>query len=388
MIEREISNIAKELFKLYPILAITGPRQSGKTTLVKNLFPKMDYVSLEDIDQRSLAQTDPRGFLSNFPNGAILDEIQRVPDLFSYLQSLVDQTNAPSQFVILGSQNFLLMESISQSLAGRVGLLKLLPLSQGEIKKASLMSNSSEQTMIKGSYPAIYSQNIPSSFFYSNYLATYIERDVRNLKNIGKLDLFTRFVQLCAGRVGQPINYASLASDTGISLNTAKSWIAVLQSSYIVFTLPPYYKNFNKRLIKMPKLYFYDTGLLAYLLRIQNAEQLKTHYAIGHIFENYIISEVLKYKYNRADNADMYFWKDNKAKDIDLLMETSKGIIPIEIKAAKTYNTSAFSNISYYQKISETKNTGYVINQTEKSQKSSFGNFISWRTLGELLKEF
>ncbi len=387
MIQREISKKAIELFKLFPILAITGPRQSGKTTLVKNIFQNMDYVSLEDIDQRSIAVEDPRGFLSNYPNGAIIDEIQRVPDLFSYLQTIVDQTNLPGQFVISGSQNFLLMESISQSLAGRVALLKLLPLSQSELKSAGLLPKLNDKIIYQGNYPAIYSKDIPSELFYPNYINTYIERDVRTLKNIGNLELFHRFLKLCAGRIGQPLNYASLAADTGISLNTAKAWISVLVNSYILFLLPPHYRNFNKRLIKMPKLYFHDTGLVSYLLGIGSYSQIDSHYLLGNLFENYVISDILKQYYAQAKEAPLYFWKDNKQKEIDLLIDKGNHCIPIEIKASKTYNLHAFNNIRYYNKISGNTNKSYVINRVEKSQKISNGEFVSWRALGELFKE-
>ncbi len=321
MIERDISPKALELFKYFPILAITGPRQSGKTTLIKKLFPKMDYVSLEDLDIRNIAINDPRGFLSNYPNGAIIDEIQRVPELFSYLQTRVDETKLPGQFVISGSQNFLLMESISQSLAGRVALLKLLPLSQSELKRVNLLSATSNEAMYSGAYPAIFQNEIPPNLYYPNYINTYIERDVRSLKNIGNLELFNRFLKLCAGRAGQPLNYASLAADTGISLNTAKAWISVLVSSYIIFLLPPHYRNFNKRLIKMPKLYFHDTGVLNYLLGIEKQQQLETHFMVGNIFENYVISEMLKFYYNNSKDAPLFFSNDSEHKEIDILMK-------------------------------------------------------------------
>lgn len=381
MIARDITQKAFELFKYFPILAITGPRQSGKTTLIKNIFPKMDYVSLEDLDIRVIAKEDPRGFLSNYPNGAVIDEIQRAPELFSYLQTRVDESKKPGQFVISGSQNFLLMDSISQSLAGRVALLKLLPLSQRELKTAKQLNATSNEAMYIGAYPAIFQNEIPAALYYPNYINTYIERDVRSLKNIGNLELFHRFIKLCAGRAGQPLNYSSIAADTGINLNTAKAWISVLVSSYIVFLLPPHHRNFNKRLIKMPKLYFQDTGVLSYLLGIEKPEQLETHFMIGNIFENYVISEMLKYYYNQAKEAPLYFWKDNKHKEIDILIERGEDCIPIEIKAAKNYNLNAFNNSLYYKKISNSQQTAYVINRAEKSQKVSIGEFIDWRNI-------
>ncbi len=384
MIDREISNIAIELFKLYPILAITGPRQSGKTTLVKMLFKNMDYVSLEDLDERQIAINDPRGFLLNYPKGAIIDEIQRVPSLFSYLQTRVDETNDVGQFIILGSQNFLLMESIGQSLAGRVALLKLLPLSQRELIDANLLPKDNNDILFIGNYPAIYSRKIPANIFYSNYLSTYIERDVRTLRNIGDLNLFTLFIKLCAGRIGQPLNYSSLAGDTGIAVNTAKKWISILESSYIIFLLRPHHKNFNKRLVKMPKLYFYDTGLVSYLLDITHAKQIQKHYLLGNIFENYIVSELLKKRYNKGNKSNLFYWKNNKGKEVDLIIDNIERTIAIEIKASQTYNLNAFDNINYYRKISNSNIESYVISRVDKSKRLSNESFISWNSLDVL----
>jgi len=381
MIDREISKKAIELFQLYPILAITGPRQSGKTTLVKELFKDIDYVSLEDLDQREIANYDPRGFLMNYPNGAIIDEIQRVPSLFNYLQTRVDEINKVGQFIILGSQNFLLMESISQSLAGRVALIKLLPLSQKELKKANLLPEESNDIMFNGNYPAIYSRNIPANIFYPNYLSTYIERDVRTLKNIGNLNIFTLFVQLCAGRIGQPLNYSSLASDTGIAVNTAKEWISILESSYIIFLIKPHHKNFNKRLVKMPKLYFYDTGLITYLLNIEHAAQIQNHYLLGNIFENYAVSELIKNRYNKGLKSNLYYWKDNKGKEVDIIIDNIDQTIAIEIKASQTYNLNAFDNINYYRKISSSSVDSYVISRVNKNKELSNESFISWNNI-------
>lgn len=386
MIKREIAEIAVELFKVYPILGITGPRQSGKTTLIKSLFPHLKYASLEDKDLREHATHDPRGFLSNYEDGAILDEVQRVPDLFSYLQTFVDNRNKSSQFVISGSQNFTLMESISQSLAGRIALLKLLPLSQSELIKAKIYPETSEEILFTGCYPGIYDKKIKAEYFFPNYINTYLERDVRNIKNIGNIEVFGRFLKLCAGRVGQPLNYSSLASDTGVSVNTVKSWISILVNSYIVFILPPHYKNFNKRLIKMPKMYFYDTGLLSSLLGIEKHTQLATHYLIGGIFENYVISETIKYYFNRSKKAPVYFWKDNKSKEIDLLIDKFDSVIPIEIKSSKTFNKHDFDNLNYYQKLSGNKLKKFVVSRIEENHNSTYGKLISWKHLENLFK--
>ncbi|MCF8296169.1 MAG: ATP-binding protein [Saprospiraceae bacterium] len=388
MIKRNISEIALKLFDLYPILSITGPRQSGKTTLIRNLFKGLKYVSLEDPDVRELAIKDPRGFLSNYSQGAIFDEIQQAPDLFSYLQTIVDESGNPGQFVISGSQNFLLMEKISQSLAGRVAVLKLLPLSQDELRVAGKLLSSIENTLFAGAYPAIFSNNIPANIFYSNYIQTYIERDVRTLINIGNLQQFHLFIQLCAGRIGQPLNYSSLASDCGISVNTAKAWISVLVNSYIIFLLPPHHKNFNKRLIKMPKLYFFDTGLVSYLLKIESFKQIGTHYLIGSLFENYIITEMMKYRFNRAKESNLYFWKDNKGKEIDILIEQADLLIPIEIKSAKTNHLSAFDNIKYFNQIRQSdSDKTFVINATTITKSTSIGSFIGWNNLNQIFSE-
>ena len=344
----------------------------------------MDYVSLEDLDERQIAINDPRGFLLNYPKGAIIDEIQRVPSLFSYLQTRVDETNDVGQFIILGSQNFLLMESIGQSLAGRVALLKLLPLSQRELIDANLLPKDNNDILFIGNYPAIYSRKIPANIFYSNYLSTYIERDVRTLRNIGDLNLFTLFIKLCAGRIGQPLNYSSLAGDTGIAVNTAKKWISILESSYIIFLLRPHHKNFNKRLVKMPKLYFYDTGLVSYLLDITHAKQIQKHYLLGNIFENYIVSELLKKRYNKGNKSNLFYWKNNKGKEVDLIIDNIERTIAIEIKASQTYNLNAFDNINYYRKISNSNIESYVISRVDKSKRLSNESFISWNSLDVL----
>ncbi|OYT10484.1 MAG: AAA family ATPase [Bacteroidetes bacterium 4572_112] len=273
------------------------------------------------------------------------------------------------------------MENISQSLAGRIALLKLLPLSQRELKKAKLFPQNSKEIMFNGNYPAVYSRKIPADIFYSNYLSTYIERDVRTLKNIGNLNLFTLFVQLCAGRIGQPLNYSSLASDTGISVNTAKEWLSVLESSYIIFLLRPHHKNYNKRLIKMPKLYFYDTGLVSNLLKIELAEQIQNHYLLGNIFENYVVSELLKNRYNQGKKSNLFYWKDNKGKEVDIIIDSFDNIIAIEIKASQTYNLNAFDNIKFYRKISSNNIESHVISRVDNNKLLSNESFVSWKNI-------
>ncbi|MCX6799588.1 MAG: ATP-binding protein, partial [Candidatus Falkowbacteria bacterium] len=326
-----------------PVVAVTGPRQSGKTTLCKAVFKKKPYVLLEEIDKRDFANSDPRGFLAQFPDGAILDEIQYCPALFSYLQGVVDKHKKSGMFILTGSEQLGLVSKITQSLAGRVGFLTLLPFSFKELKDQA--PEKLDEILFKGSYPPIYDRSIPPSSWYANYTATYIERDVRQLINVRDLSLFQKFVRLCAGRVGQILNLSSLANDCGITHNTAQSWISILEASYIIFLLRPYYKNFGKRLIKSPKLYFYDVGLLSWFLNIKNFEQVAMHSARGFIFENFIISEMLKNEYNQGKTADFYFWRDSVGNEIDLIIEKGEKLMPIEIKSGQTVNADYFSGM-------------------------------------------
>jgi predicted AAA+ superfamily ATPase len=317
MIPRETAAIIIKLRKQFPVITLTGPRQSGKTTLLRSIYNDIPYISLEDIDIRNTAINDPRGFLNNFPKGAVLDEVQRTPELFSYIQGIVDE-NKEIHFVLSGSQNFLLLENISQSLAGRAAILKLLPFSMSELQNEGLIPDSYEQLIFKGMYPGIYDRDIEPGFFYPSYISTYIERDVRQIKNIENLNSFSNFLQLCAGRTGQIVNLNSLATDAGISPNTAKSWLSILEASYIIFFLQPYYKNYNKRIIKSPKLYFYDTGLVCSLLGISSADQVKTYHSKGALFENLIITELMKSRLHHGVNPRFYFWQNKTKQEIDL----------------------------------------------------------------------
>lgn len=389
MIERDISKIILKQYRKFPVISITGPRQSGKTTLIRSLFPKLPYISLEDPDVRLIAKSDPRGFLNNYKNGAVLDEVQRTPELFSYIQTIVD-SNSRIKFVLSGSQSFLLHNNISQTLAGRVAIFRLLPFNLHEIEKGKTAFKNYYEIIFKGFYPRIYDKKIESSFFYQNYVQTYIERDVRQLKNVNDLNLFTKFIKLCAGRTGQILNYSSFANDCGISVNTAKAWISLLEASYIIYLLQPFYKNFNKRLIKMPKLYFYDTGLVCSLLGMENKKQLHTHYLIGSIFENFIISEFLKFRYNNAQLANCYFWRDNKGSEIDLLIDSPAKLIPIEIKAGQTVTNDYFKEINIWNKFTggQSKNS-FVIYGGDTNFKNSNGSLISWKNINNFfISEF
>ncbi|MCC7332814.1 MAG: ATP-binding protein [Flavobacteriales bacterium] len=383
MIKRELEYKLRELLEKFPIVTLTGPRQTGKTTLIKAVFKQLPYISLENIDDRLLAQNDPKGFLANYPKGAILDEIQRVPDLFSYIQTIVDSNEV--KFVLSGSQNFLLLENIAQSLAGRTALLKLLPFSYSELQASKRTIENYETLIYNGGYPRIYDKNIHPSDFYPNYINSYIERDVRAIKNIENLSVFTLFLKLCAGRIGQLLNLQSLAIDAGISLNTAKSWIVILEASYIIYKVQPHYKNFNKRLVKTPKLYFYDTGLACSLLGIENEGQVVSHYLKGNLFENLVMNEFLKKRTNLGKNANSFFWQTKDKKEIDLLFEKGNDFQLFEIKSSKTKHLSFFDNLLYWKKLNENQTMELnVIFGGDEDVITSNGNFISWRNIAKL----
>ena len=381
MIERTLTLKIIALAKKFQVITLTGPRQSGKTTLVRSVFPSLPYVSLEEPDIRQIALTDPRGFLSNYPAGAILDEVQNTPDLFSYIQKLVDE-NRQIQFILTGSSNFLLMEKISQTLAGRTAILHLLPLSFEELEPSA---GQYEGMIYKGQYPRIYDRDIAPTDFYPAYIQTYIEKDVRLMKNIGDINAFIQFTQLCAGRAGQLLNYTGLANDAGISPNTAKAWISILESSYILYRLQPFHRNFNKRLVKSSKLYFYDTGIACSLLGIHDENQVNLHYMKGALFENLIINEFIKHNFNRGEYRLPYFWQDSRGKEIDCLLVDGEKIVPIEIKSGKTISNSYFDNLEYWHQLATApKEQGYVVYGGDKSLQTSAGSFVSWRELNRI----
>ncbi len=336
MIYRKLTATLQRLAKTFPVIAITGPRQSGKTTLAKAVFADKPYITLEDPAERAFAFEDAKGFLHRFRDGAIFDEAQRWPDLFSYLQGMVDEEPIPGKFILTGSQQFGLLAGVSQSLAGRVGMTALLPLSISELPAASQSSLSLDTLIIKGSYPALYMMEISPADWFASYIATYIERDIRQVLRVHDLSVFQRFVRLCAGRNGQLLNLNALAGETGVSQKTARSWLSVLESSYIVHLLPPYFRNFGKRLVKTPKLYFLDQGLACWLLGIRSHELLSLHPMRGAIFESFIISEFLKSRYNLGMPPDLYFWRDNNGLEADIVFECGTKLQPVEIKSGKT----------------------------------------------------
>lgn len=381
MISRDLKDTLVTFLKQFPVVFLTGPRQSGKSTLVKDALPGWSYVNLEDMDQRNLAQQEPNLFLQQLGQKAIIDEAQHVPDIFSRIQLIVDE-DSQRRILLTGSQNFLMLEKISQTLAGRTGILKLLPFSIKELESASLLPDL-ETYLWKGSYPRIYDQHIDPKAFYNGYINTYLERDVRSIRNIGDLTTFRRFVGLCAGRIGQLLNMNSLATETGASMNTIKQWLSVLEASYVLFLLPPYHKNFNKRITKSPKLYFYETGLACRLLLINKPEELINHYARGPIFENMIISEMQKQIRNKGDEPHLYFWRDNHGHEVDLLIDRGTETKAVEIKSGKNVSLNYFSGLDYWQKLSGAgKNDCTVIYGGDQTIETSHGDLMSWEELG------
>ncbi len=339
MLNRVAFLTAKRLAQGFPVLAITGPRQSGKTTLARALFADKPYVTLEDPEEREFADSDPRGFLARFPEGAIFDEVQRCPSLFSYLQGVVDKRRLMGEFILTGSQQFGLMSNIAQSLAGRVGLLQLLPFSLAELKEGGMLPSTLDAAMFQGSYPPLYDRPVSSGDWFPNYVSTYVERDVRQLLAVRDLSLFQRFLKMCAARSGQLINLSALAADCGISHVTAREWLTVLEASYIVYLLRPYHRNFGKRLVKMPKLYFLDTGLMAYLLGIRDTDSLATHASRGALFETLVVSEWVKREFNAGHPAELYFWRDSVGHEVDLLIPQGGRFTPVEIKSGATFSS-------------------------------------------------
>ena len=381
MIQRIAKDKLKDLASKFKAVAVTGARQTGKTTLVKQVFKSKPYLSLENPDTRNFALEDPRGFLESYPNGAVLDEVQRVPILFSYLQEILDNSKMKGMFILSGSNNFLLQQTISQTLAGRVGYINLLPFSILELKKAKLLPSDDDNLMLKGFYPPIYDQKIPPADWCPNYIRTYIEKDVRQIKNITDLIVFERFIKLLAGRSGQELNNSALAVETGVDVKTIQSWIGILESSFIIYLLKPHYKNFNKTIVKRPKVYFYDTALVCYLLGIRNISQLNTHPLRGAIFECLVVTELIKKRTNSGLPINLFYWRDKTGHEIDIIVDDLGKLLPIEIKSGKTISTEFFKNIDYWSKLSNTKRS-ILVYAGEQTQKRSNGKeILNWRSL-------
>jgi predicted AAA+ superfamily ATPase len=376
MIARTLTSTLKTLAGQYPVVTITGPRQSGKTTLCRNAFPDKPYINLESPDLRQFAVSDPRGFLAAHPEGAILDEIQRTPLLLSYLQPLVDERPAPRQFILTGSQQFEVMTNISQSLAGRTALLKLLPFSIEELGSAGISSNI-DALLLNGFYPRIYDAGLNPTQALGDYLETYVERDIRQLINIKDLALFEKFVKLCAGRTGQLLNLQSLGNDAGISHTTARSWLTLLEASYVVFLLQPWHTTISKRQVKTPKLYFYDVGLAAYLLGAESELHINRHPLRGNLFENMIVIEALKYRCHRGKRNNLYFWRDSKGNEVDLLVESGPNVMPVEIKSGATISEDFFKGLqTFTDRLPHVSISSLVYGGTEQQKQS---NVWIWR---------
>ena len=385
MIKRTLAEKLVLLAKQFPVISIMGPRQSGKTTLARMVFNRHDYITLEDPDEKEFALSDPKGFLRRFAKGVILDEIQKTPQLLSYIQGIVDRNGFPGKFILTGSQQFHLMAKVSQTLAGRTAITYLLPFSIAELTKRKPLSpyafdlqpETKKQPLFnlaailyQGFYPRIHDKGLDAHDWLSAYYRTYVERDVRDIINIGNLNAFQAFVRLCAGRTGQLLNLSSLASDCGISHTTARQWLSVLQAGFIVYLLQPHYANFSKRIIKSPKLYFLDSGLLCYLLRIRQPEDIVTHALKGSIFESFIVSEVYKAFSHIGEIPPLYYWRDRTGHEVDLVIDTGKKLIPVEIKSGETIADSFFNGLRYYMSLKgNISETGVVVYGGDKSYK-------------------
>lgn len=387
MFKRFLAPHIQELATQYPVVTLLGPRQSGKTTLVRNVFPHKPYVNMEDPENRELATLDPKAFMQSYPEGAILDEVQRVPHLLSYIQVRVDEADKKGMYILTGSHQTALHSAVSQSLAGRTSLLRLLPLSIQEMR-ASSIQDPLDDIILKGGYPKIYKEHLPITNAYSSYFQTYVERDVRNILQVKDIISFERFIKLTASRIGQLVNYASLAADVGVSAVTIKEWISVLEATYILIRLEPYFENFGKRLIKSPKLYFADTGLACYLLGIDTVEQLVHDPHYGNLFENWVVVELMKSRYNQGLDPRLYFYRDVVGKEIDLLYQRGSRLVPIEIKSNKTFSSSFLEGLRYFHEQSPQRaENGALIYAGDKRQKLGTFQLYSAEQCAELLQD-
>jgi uncharacterized protein len=385
MIDRVLGKKIVAAAQKMPVVAVTGPRQSGKSTLIQHVFPAHSYINLEDHEQRRFAIDDPKGFLQNLGTQAIIDEIQHVPDLLSYIQVTVDREKVPGQFVVSGSQNLLLLEQVSQSLAGRVAIFNLLPFSLEEVQHTEFALSNYEDYLLNGFYPRIYEQRLNPTEWLLDYIQTYVERDLRQVINVGDLGAFRQFLEICAGRIGQLVNLSDIGSLVGVSYQTINKWLSVLQTSFIVHLLRPYHRNFNKRIVKTPKLYFYDTGLACALMNLRSVDDLNRHFSKGALFENFIINEVLKNHLNRNIHAGQYFWNAAGAHEIDLLLDKGGRLFPIEIKSGRTLNSQFFDSLQYFQPLSGAlPEESFLVYGGEEVQKRSTAQVLGWRHLEKI----
>ena len=380
MIKRQIEKELVSAAENMPVVSLTGPRQSGKTTLVKSVFPHHRYVNLEEPDTREYAITDPRGFLNDIGGKAIIDECQYAKDIFSYIQADVDKNPQNGKFILTGSQNILMSDRISQSLAGRAAILRLLPFSISELEDTPYQKDSYADYLYKGFYPRIYDQKLDPARWYASYINTYLERDVRQILNVGDLHSFQTFFKLCAGRIGQLINLSAMSNEIGVSYQTVKRWLSVLEASYIIFMLPPYYRNFNKRVVKSPRLYFYDPGLAVNILGLKSTDQVKTNYMKGELFESLVLSEIRKNVLITGSEPSMYFWRDSNGNEIDCIIETGSEPIAIEIKAAMTLNQHLFKGLMKWKALTNLKQDNlYLVYGGDENQDRSEVRIRSWK---------
>lgn len=380
-IKRALARELKQSAREYPVIVILGPRQSGKTTIAQKCFSKKPYVSLENLDNREFAGKDPHAFLEVYSGGAIIDEVQRVPGLLSYIQTKVDRDKEKGQFVLTGPNQLLLEEKITQSLAGRVSILRLLPLSLKELKSCRKVK-SLDEILFKGFYPCLHAEKIRASKWLDNYIETYIDKDVRLIRNVANLSKFNTFLKMCAARAGQLVNLQSLANDCGNTQNSIKSWLSILESSFVVKRLYPYYKNFNKRLVKTPKIFFYDTGVLCRLLSIKSHKELANHALKGAIFENFVFAEIEKHYFNQGEKPPLYFWRD-RGCELDFLIEDEKLKI-VEVKSGKTINSEFFKNIEHFIKNMDPAAQAYLIYGGKESQPRKSADVLSWDEMDRL----
>ena len=379
MINRTATARLIRLAKTFRSVAVTGPRQSGKTTLCRMVFPQKSYISLENPDILEFATNDPRGFLAQFKNGAILDEVQRAPHLFSYLQQILDETKKKGLFILTGSNNFLLQENITQTLSGRIAYLQLLPLSLKELAESKKLKAGYANHILLGGYPEVNTKKISAADWHANYINTYVERDVRQLKNISNLSQFMKLLKLCAGRTGQVLNLTSLSNDCGIDQKTVAAWLSVLQSSYIVYLLKPYHTNFNKQVMKTPKLYFYDSGVACSLLGITNEKQITQHVAKGFLFENMIVSEMLKQRFNAGAIDNLFYWRDKTGNEVDILTDNAGKLYAIELKAGETISTDFFKGLDYFSALQKKSIKKILLYGGKLEQKRSNGiSVLPW----------
>ncbi|MGD9641566.1 MAG: ATP-binding protein [Elusimicrobiales bacterium] len=390
MIKRALASKLKAMAGKFPVVAVTGPRQSGKTTLVKSVFVGYRYVSLENPDTRAFASSDPRGFLATYPAPVIFDEIQRVPSLLSYIQGIVDSTGRNGLYILTGSNNLMLLESVSQTLAGRVALLTLLPFSSAELAAARRLPTGLDSVLFSGGYPRLYADKQSPEDLFSSYVATYVERDIRSIIQVTDLDRFQLFLKMCAARCGQLVNYSGLGNDCGINHGTAKAWLSLLQTCYIAYLVPPYFENLGKRLMKSPKLYFYDTGLLCYLLGVRKAADLATHPMRGFIFESWMFSELMKGRFNRGSQSNLYFWRDHVGNEVDCVIDRGGKKAILEAKSAVTLSSDQFHGLRYFKKISGGKDLEpMLVYAGADSQRRTDAEVLGWkdfalRAAGEL----